>query len=79
MTGEINALEELDTLGVSLVKRGANRKKFVKKSEEIMDQNTIEILKTILEDVPAENEANAKAGEIVRKFGKIYPSDIYET
>jgi len=28
---------------------------------------------------PLENEANAKAGEIVRKFGKIYPSDIYET
>ena len=28
---------------------------------------------------PLENEANAKAGEIVRKFGKIYPADIYET
>jgi|7_EtaG_2_1085326.scaffolds.fasta_scaffold03307_4 hypothetical protein len=27
---------------------------------------------------PLENEANAKAGEIVRKFGKIYPADIYD-
>jgi len=27
---------------------------------------------------PLENEANAKAGEIVRKFGKTYPADIYD-
>ena len=28
---------------------------------------------------PLENEANAKAGELVRKFGKTYPADIYKT
>jgi len=28
---------------------------------------------------PLENEANADAGYLVRKFGKIYPADIYET
>lgn len=60
MTKKVRALENLDTLGVSLVKRGANRKRFIKKAEGIMDSDTIEILKTILEDVPAENEANAE-------------------
>ena len=27
---------------------------------------------------PLENEANAKAGKIVRRFGKTYPADIYD-
>lgn len=55
----IYALENLDTLGVSLVKKGANRKRLVAKEEGAMDADTIEVLKTILEDVKAENESNS--------------------
>lgn len=59
MSERINALEQLNTLGVSLVKRGANRKRLVTKAEGTMDADTIEVLKTIIEDVPAENEGRA--------------------
>jgi hypothetical protein len=55
---DINVLEDLETVGVSLVKRGANKKKFsFSKSEGDMNEESLEILKTILEEFPSENEA----------------------
>lgn len=58
---DINVLENLETVGVSLVKRGANKKKFAfSKSEEQMDSETVEILKTILEEMPSEKESKVE-------------------
>lgn len=55
---QINKLEKLNTLGVSLVERGANKKKFsITKSEGIMQEADLEILQTILQDFPTDNES----------------------
>ncbi len=62
---KINKLTELDTLGVSLVKRGANRKRFaLAKAEEPMDE--IEILKAVLED-DTEFENAEQVAEAIEK------------
>lgn len=54
---KINVLEKLDTLGVSLVKRGANRKQFsITKSEGYMDLEEIESLQNIIADYVCTNE-----------------------
>lgn len=54
----INALTNLDTLGVSLVRRGANKRKFaITKSEEgVMDEKAIELLTTVLKEAGYEGE-----------------------
>jgi len=54
----INALTNLETLGVSLVRRGANKRKFaITKSEgPIMDEKAIELLTTVLKEASYDGE-----------------------
>jgi len=62
-------LGKLETLGVSLVKNGANRKRFAITKAETMDAEAIEVLKAILEETELTDEAaldavlKAKLGE----------------
>jgi hypothetical protein len=55
----INVLTKLDTLGVSLVHRGANKKRFaIAKSEEVvMDEKAIEMLSAVLKEAGYDDES----------------------
>lgn len=62
----INVLTNLDTLGVSLVRRGANKRKFaITKSEEVMDEKDIELLSTVLKEAGYDGEE--KLAEAIAK------------
>lgn len=71
-SGAVTALVGLDTLGVSLVKRGANKKTFaVVKAAEETDMNLTETLKNIVAEGTIEDaakvEAVAKAEKLTEK------------